>query len=59
MCYAHSDKIDELSEYIGKAETGNVLIIVMDKDNNVVMQSDKSIRLKWSDAEYFQLKEVL
>ena len=59
MCYAHSDKLDELSEYIDKAETGNTLIIVMDKDNNVVMQADRSIRLKWSDAEYFNLKEVL
>ena len=54
-----SDKLDELSEFIDKSEAGNTLIIVVDDENNVVMQADKSIMLKWSDAEYFNMSEVL
>lgn len=54
-----SSKLEELSEFLDKAQTGNVLIIVVSSDGSVVSQSDRSIRIKWAEAEYFNLKEVL
>ena len=52
-------KLDELSAFIDKAETGNVLIIIIEDDGSVTLQADRSIRVKWSEAEYFEMKEVL
>jgi DNA polymerase I-like protein with 3'-5' exonuclease and polymerase domains len=56
---SNSPKLEELSDFIDKAPVGNVRIIVVDDNGEVLQQSSKSVAIKWAEAKNFNLTEVM
>lgn len=53
------DNLEEINSFIDSSPTGNCWLIGVDNDGNVLFESDRSIAIKWEDAEKYGMKEAM